>query len=52
MSRKSDRQERALDRLQEQLKSGKKTLKKTNEKVLLSESDKRRIEKEIERLKK
>lgn len=49
---RSLRQERALRRLQEQLASGVKTKKGTiSEKVPLTESDKRRITREIESLK-
>jgi hypothetical protein len=46
------RQSRALEMLENQLKSGVKTQKKTFDvKVSLTESDKKRINKEIERLK-
>jgi chaperonin cofactor prefoldin len=46
------RQSRALKMLEDQLKSGVKTQKKTFDvKVSLTESDKKRINKEIERLK-
>jgi NAD(P)H-dependent FMN reductase len=49
---KRSRQSRALDMLEAQLKSGVKTEKKTKDvKVPLTESDKRRIEKEMEVLK-
>ena len=49
---KRSRQSRALDMLEAQLKSGVKTEKKTKDvKVLLTDSDKRRIEKEMEVLK-
>lgn len=47
MGNKKDRQQRALERLQKQLKSGTKTQAKTNKKVPLSETDIKRIEKEI-----
>lgn len=52
MSQKSNRQASALSRLESQLASGVKTAKKTSDKVKLSDSDKNRIEKEIEKLKK
>jgi len=52
MSQKSNRQERALSRLESQLTSGVKTAKKSSEKVKLTEGDKNRIGKEIEILKK
>jgi len=45
------RREGALKRLLEQLKEGKKTAKRTSEKVDLTDKDKKRIEKEIEVLK-
>jgi len=49
---KRSRQSRALDMLEAQLKSGVKTEKKTKDvKVPLTESDRRRLEKEIEILK-
>ena len=49
---KRSRQSRVLDMLEAQLKSGVKTEKKTKDvKVLLTDSDKRRIEKEMEVLK-
>ena len=49
---KRSRQSRALDMLEAQLKSGVKTEKKTTDvKIPLTESDRRRIEKEIELLK-
>ena len=49
---KRSRQSRALDMLEAQLKSGVKTEKKTIDvKVPLTDSDRRRIEKEIEVLK-
>jgi hypothetical protein len=49
---KRSRQSRALDMLEAQLKSGVKTEKKTKDvKVLLTDSDRRRIEKEMEVLK-
>ena len=49
---KKSRQSRALEMLQNQLKSGVKTQKKTRDvKVPLTDSDKKRIEKEIESLK-
>ena len=49
---KRSRQSRALDMLEAQLKSGVKTEKKTKDvKVPLTDSDRRRIEKEIEILK-
>jgi NAD(P)H-dependent FMN reductase len=49
---KRSRQSRALDMLEAQLKSGVKTEKKTKDvKVPLTDSDKRRIEKEMEVLK-
>ena len=49
---KRSRQSRALDMLEAQLKSGVKTEKKTKDvKVPLTDSDKRRIEKEMEILK-
>jgi NAD(P)H-dependent FMN reductase len=49
---KRSRQSRALDMLEAQLKSGVKTEKKTKDvKVPLTESDRRRIEKEMETLK-
>jgi hypothetical protein len=45
---KRSRQSRALDMLQNQLKSGVKTQKKTRDvKVPLTDSDKKRIEKEM-----
>ena len=50
---KRSRRERTLMFLETQLKSGVKTLKGTrSEKVSLTDSDKRRIEKEINNLKK
>jgi hypothetical protein len=52
MSQKSNRQASALSRLESQLASGDKTAKKTNKKVSLTEGDKNRIGKEIEKLKK
>ena len=52
MSQKTNRQANALSRLESQLESGVKTAKKSSEKVKLSESDKNRIGKEIEKLKK
>jgi NAD(P)H-dependent FMN reductase len=46
------RQSRALAFLESQLKSGQKTQKKTTDvKIPLTDSDKKRINKEIERLK-
>jgi hypothetical protein len=49
---KRSRQSRALDMLEAQLKSGVKTEKKTYDvKLPLTDSDRRRIEKEIEVLK-
>jgi NAD(P)H-dependent FMN reductase len=49
---KRSRQSRALDMLEAQLKSGVKTEKKTKDvKVPLTDSDRRRIEKEMEVLK-
>jgi NAD(P)H-dependent FMN reductase len=49
---KRSRQSRALDMLEAQLKSGVKTEKKTMDvKVPLTDSDRRRIEKEMEVLK-
>jgi hypothetical protein len=49
---KRSRQSRVLAMLEAQLKSGVKTEKKTKDvKILLTESDRRRIEKEIEILK-
>ena len=49
---KRSRQSRALDMLEAQLKSGVKTEKKTKDvKIPLTESDRRRLEKEIEILK-
>jgi NAD(P)H-dependent FMN reductase len=49
---KRSRQSRVLDMLEAQLKSGVKTEKKTKDvKVPLTDSDKRRIEKEMEVLK-
>ena len=49
---KRSRQSRALDMLEAQLMSGVKTEKKTKDvKVPLTDSDKRRIEKEMEVLK-
>lgn len=46
---RKNRQKNALDYLEKQFKSGKKTQKKTlNKKVNLTEKDKKRIEKEIE----
>ena len=49
---KRSRQTRALEVLQSQLKSGVKTEKSTfDKKVPLTDSDKNRIEKEIQRLK-
>ena len=49
---KRSRQSRALDMLEAQLKSGVKTEKKTKDvKIPLTDSDRRRIEKEIEILK-
>jgi hypothetical protein len=49
---KRSRQSRALDMLEAQLKSGVKTEKKTKDvKIPLTESDRRRIEKEMETLK-
>ena len=51
-SAQKSRQSRALDVLEKQLKSGVKTQKKTtNVKIDLTDSDKRRINKEIEILK-
>ena len=47
MGNRKDRQARALERLQKQLKSGNKTQYKTNKKVPLTETDIKRIEKEI-----
>jgi hypothetical protein len=52
MSKLTDRKKRALDRLQKQLESGTKTEKKGTKKVSLSETDKKRIQKEIEILSK
>lgn len=52
MSRASDRQDRALSRLETQLVSKHKTAKKTNKKVPLTDADTKRIEKEIAILKK
>ena len=52
MSQKSDRQSRALSRLESQLASGNKTAKKSTKKVPLTDADKKRIEKEIGILKK
>ena len=49
---KRSRQSRALDMLEAQLKSGVKTEKKTRDvKIPLTDSDRRRLEKEIEILK-
>jgi NAD(P)H-dependent FMN reductase len=49
---KRSRQSRALDMLEAQLKSGVKTEKKTKDvKLPLTDSDRRRIEKEMEVLK-
>jgi NAD(P)H-dependent FMN reductase len=49
---KRSRQSRALDMLEAQLKSGVKTEKKTYDvKLTLTDSDRRRIEKEIDILK-
>lgn len=52
MNQKRNRQANALSRLEGQLLSGVKTAKKTNNKVNLSETDKTRINKEIDILKK
>jgi hypothetical protein len=52
MSQKSNRQARALTRLEEQLSNGNKIVKKTQKSVPLSEGDKSRIGKEIDILKK
>lgn len=52
MSKKNDRQMRALSRLESQLASGVKTAKKSRDTVKLTEGDKTRIGKEIEILKK
>ena len=52
MKQKDNRQASALSRLESQLVSGDKTAKKTNKKVSLTEGDKNRIGKEIEKLKK
>lgn len=49
---KKSRQSRALDKLEKQLKSGVKTKKKTTDvKIPLTDSDVKRINKEIEILK-
>ena len=47
-----ERQQGALDRLEAQLASGKKTQKKSFDKVALTDSNKKRIQKEINTLKK
>lgn len=47
MSKLTDRKKSALARLQTQLESGVKTQKKSVKKTPLTESDKKRIEKEI-----
>lgn len=52
MSKIQDRRKNALSRLESQLASGNKTAKKTNKKIPLTDGDKKRIEKEIEILKK
>ena len=52
MKQKTKRQEAALSRLEAQLASGVKTAKKSSDKIKLTESDKTRIGKEIEILKK
>ena len=49
---KKVRQQLALERLEDQLKSNTKTAKKSQEKVDLTDQDIRRIEQEIEKLKK
>lgn len=48
---KKERRTKALKRLETQLITGEKTVKKTNKKVQLSDADKKRIEKEMEALK-
>jgi len=48
----TDRRKGALQRLEAQLASGVKTEKKSNKKVPLTESDKNRIQKEMDILKK
>ena len=52
MSKKTDRQARVISRLEAQLVSGDKTAKKSTKKVPLTEADKKRIEKELNILKK
>lgn len=52
MGQKSNRQAKSLTRLEAQLVAGNKTAKKSSNKIPLSESDKNRIGKEIEVLKK
>jgi hypothetical protein len=52
MSQKTKRQTNALSRLESQLTSGKKTAKKSSNKIDLTEGDKSRIGREIETLKK
>lgn len=47
MSKLTDRKKGALERLQKQLESGVKTAKKSTKTVPLTDSDKKRIEKEI-----
>lgn len=47
MNKRDDRRNKALARLEKQLESGNKTERKTNKKVPLSDTDKKRIEKEI-----
>lgn len=46
-SQQKSRQASALSRLESQLSSGKKTAKKSGEKIDLTEGDKKRISKEI-----
>lgn len=51
-SAQKSRRERVLVRLESQLHRGTKTAKKTGEQLQLTEKDRKRIEKEIESLKK
>lgn len=52
MTKRTERQLRALSRLETQLVSGTKIAKKTAKSLPLTEGDKKRIEKEIDILKK
>ncbi len=52
MSKKTDRQSNVISRLEAQLIDGNKTAKKSTKKIPLTDFDKKRIEKELNILKK